>query len=42
MPVYNIVVCDDNINFAQSMAAQCKKAMNKFNMSSSIKFFFQL
>lgn len=40
MPVYNIVVCDDNINFAQSMAAQCKKAMNKLNMSSSIKVFF--
>lgn len=40
MPVYNIAVCDDNINFAQSMAAQCKKVMNKLNMSSSIKVFF--
>ncbi len=40
MPVYQIAVCDDNASFAQSMAAQCEKIMERLNMPASIRLFY--
>ena len=37
MPVYNIVICDDNIIFSQSLEAQCGEVMSKLNIPFSVR-----